>query len=56
LPQSVDLARAFAIQAIAVESPIPNRAATDRADILPADAARIRLRRSSLNARAITAS
>ncbi|WP_234841868.1 LysR substrate-binding domain-containing protein [Sinorhizobium meliloti] len=33
--------------------PIPNRAAADRADIPPADAARTRWRRSSLNARAI---
>nr|WP_272951451.1 polyphosphate kinase 2 [Sinorhizobium meliloti] len=45
--------RALAIQAIAVEIPIPNRAAADRADIPLADAARTRWRRSSLNARAI---
>lgn len=36
--------RALAIQAIAVEIPIPNRAAADRADIPLADAAKTRWR------------
>ncbi|MFW8645734.1 hypothetical protein ACOJBO_39920 [Rhizobium beringeri] len=38
---------------MAVEIPIPNRAAAERADIPSAEAARTRLRRSSLNARDI---
>jgi len=41
-------AAALAIQTIAVEIQIPNRAAANSADIPPADAARTRWRRSSL--------
>lgn len=44
-------ARAFAIQAMATEIPIPNRAAAGRADIPSRDAASTRLRRSSLKVR-----
>jgi hypothetical protein len=46
-------ARALAIQAMAVVIPIPNRAAAERADMPSRDAARTRLRRSSLRARVI---
>lgn len=46
-------ARALAIQAMAVEIPIPNRAAAERADMPSRDAASTRLRRSSLKARII---
>ncbi len=46
-------ARALAIQAMAVEIPIPNRAAAERADMPFRDAAITRLRRSSLKARVI---
>lgn len=45
--------RALAIQAMAVETPIPNRAAADRADIPSFEAANTRLRKSSLKARLI---
>jgi len=38
---------------MAVETPIPNRAAAERADMPSRDAARTRLRRSSLKARVI---
>lgn len=51
--RSTLLGSAHLIQAIAVEIPIPNRAAADRPDTPPADVARTRWRRSSLNARAI---
>lgn len=46
-------ARALAIQAMAVEMPIPNLAAADLADRPSRDAARTRLRKSSLKARVI---
>lgn len=46
-------AHALAIQAMAVEMPIPNRATAERADIPSRDAAKTRLRRSSPKARVI---